>query len=85
MNYPDWLTKIPHFDKILHAVGCLFIYAVIRLMGGAPWMAYILVWLVAVAKEEIFDARDPEHHTQDFWDFIAGVGPVTVVFLWEMV
>lgn len=82
MKYPAWLTKIPHFDKWLHAVGCLAVYAAFRAVGVEPVLASHAITLGAAWKELRKDKTTPGS-TVSWADFLAGVLPTLAVALIE--
>jgi hypothetical protein len=84
MKYPSWLVKIPHFDKLLHAVGAVILYTGARWIGGEPIQAVAAVTCILLAKE-YWDGQDPENHTKDWWDFGAGFFPLLAVFIGEVI
>jgi len=84
MKYPSWLTRIPGFDKYLHAIGCLSLYGLGRLVISDPITVMLLVGVIAWAKEYIYDAARQDRHTVDVWDFFAGIIPVAAVCMWEV-
>jgi hypothetical protein len=83
MKYPLWLTKIPHFDKWLHALGASFLYLTGRAMSGDPFFTFIGV-LVLLGIKEWYDGKNPEKHTRDIWDFVAGFIPTVLLFVTDI-
>ena len=74
--------KVPA-DKQMHFIGGLVIAALLTPFIGAY---SILVVAVIAALKEIYDARHPDKHTADIWDWVATtlgglVGFVTVSLL----
>ncbi len=66
--YPSWLEgKVP-VDKFMHFACGFIIAAVLTPFIGAY---SILVVAVIAALKEIYDARHPDKHTADFWDWVA--------------
>lgn len=61
--------KVP-CDKQMHFLSGFIIAAVLTPFIGAY---SILVVAVIAALKEIYDARHPDKHTADFWDWVATV------------
>jgi hypothetical protein len=61
--------KVPA-DKQMHFIGGLVIAALLTPFIGAY---SIVVVAVIAALKEIYDARHPDKHTADFWDWVATV------------
>jgi hypothetical protein len=61
--------KLPA-DKQMHFIGGLVIAALLTPFIGAY---SIVVVAVIAALKEIYDARHPDKHTADFWDWVATV------------
>lgn len=76
----DRILKLPYGDKILHFVGGMVIgFGGETVVNGGGVEA---ATLVGAWKELWFDARRPDKHTVDFWDFVATTcgGVVGVIF-----
>jgi hypothetical protein len=68
--YPSILAgKVP-VDKFMHFICGLVIAALLTPFIGAY---SIVVVAVIAALKEIYDARHPDKHTADFWDWVATV------------
>jgi uncharacterized membrane protein YdcZ (DUF606 family) len=63
------VCKVP-CDKQMHFLSGFIIAAVLTPFIGAY---SILVVAVIAALKEIYDARHPDKHTADFWDWVATV------------
>jgi hypothetical protein len=66
--YPSILAEKVPVDKFMHFICGLVIAALITPFIGAY---SILVVAVIAALKEIYDARHPDKHTADFWDWVA--------------
>jgi hypothetical protein len=68
--YPSILAgKVP-VDKFMHFICGLVIAALLTPFIGAYSIAVVAI--VALLKE-IYDARHPDKHTADIWDWVATV------------
>jgi hypothetical protein len=63
------VCKVP-CDKQMHFLSGFIIAAVLTPFIGAY---SIVVVAVIAALKEIYDARHPDKHTADFWDWVATV------------
>ena len=75
----DTFTLIPQ-DKLLHIFGSAFLVYTFGL-----WInpLYVLAAVIAlgVLKEWVWDAKHPDTHTVDVWDFVAGLGGAVFAYL----
>jgi uncharacterized membrane protein YdcZ (DUF606 family) len=63
------VCKVP-CDKQMHMLSGFIIAAVLTPFIGA--YSIVVVAIIAALKE-IYDARHPDKHTADFWDWVATV------------
>ena len=83
MKYPSWLTRLPDYDKWLHAIGCLLLYAIFRwLLDATVFDAVLGIIFIAAIKELVIDLA-MEEGAASWGDFFAGIIPVCVVVVFE--
>jgi hypothetical protein len=75
----DPFTLLPQ-DKLLHILGSAFLVYTFGL-----WInpLYVLAAVVALGawKEWYWDAKHPETHSVDLWDFVAGLSGAAYAYL----
>ena len=75
----DPFTLIPT-DKLLHILGSAFlVYTFGLFLPLLPVLGAVLA--LGAFKEWVWDAKHPDTHTVDVWDFVAGAGGAVFAFL----
>lgn len=78
MNALTKLKSWRHWDKLLHAVAGLIIYLFAHLWFYSE-PALLVVVIVALVKELVYDAERPDRHTKDGWDVVATFVPALLL------